>query len=143
MHPLEPESIAHSSDLVEEELERPELPIVGAIRLSAPQLVVQDDAPAVRGQLLQRLEVVVRRARAAVEAEERHAVLRAEVAVPGAVAAEGDAPLGLPHKGSGSSFGGYPSAPENGVGRDPRKNGRAAAVGRPGTRGGPRRRTRT
>jgi hypothetical protein len=120
MNPVEVEHVTNRPHLREEQLERPELRIVGPVGAAAPELVVHDNAPAFQGQPLQRLEVVVRRAWPAVEAEERHAILRADVSVPGVVAAERDAPFGLPHKTSGSSLAGYPSAPENGVGRDPR-----------------------
>src|SRR4029453_1681970 len=85
--------------------------VVGASRAAATKLVIEHDAATVLGEALERLEVVVRRSRTAVEAEERHAALRADVAVPGLVAAEGDAPLGFPHRISGSRRAGQPHAP--------------------------------
>jgi hypothetical protein len=102
MDPLEAKSAANGHHLVEEELKRPELWVVGAVRAAAAQLVVEDDAAAALGEALERLEVVVRGSRTAVEAQEYDAALRADVAVPGLVAAKGDAPFGFPHRISGS-----------------------------------------
>ena len=56
----------------------------------------------VRRQLLQGLEVVMRRARTAVEAEQRDPPLRADVAVPRLEPAERDATLDDSHGRSGS-----------------------------------------
>src|SRR5918995_1932748 len=103
---FEPQLVADGWQLVEEEVERPELRVVGAVRVSAAELVVEDHQSTPVRQPLERLEVVVRRAGPAVEAEQRVPVLRADVAVPGLEAAEGNPPLDRFHSTSGSNTAG-------------------------------------
>src|SRR5437762_3064413 len=74
--------------------------VAWTIGLSTAELVVEDRPPAGLGHPLERLEVVVRRARAAVEVQDGELPLPFAVAddpVPGLVAAEGDVALGAVH----------------------------------------------
>lgn len=88
VHAHEPELVAERGELVHEDRDAPidGLRTVGA---AAADLVVEDDGASLVGELLQRGEVVVRRAGAAVETEERVATVGAlpDDGVPRAVAA--------------------------------------------------------
>ena len=76
---VEPEVLAQLPELVGEECECPlDVRPIGA---PAAELVVEDDGPLVR-EPLERPEVVVRRARPAVEAHERRPTILAGDAVP-------------------------------------------------------------
>ncbi len=96
------ERLAQRPQLVDEELDRPEVGIVRPVGAPTAELVVDDDAAALVCQLLERLEVVVRGAGPAVEAHERDSALRAYVAVPRVEPAERDATLDDPHGRRGS-----------------------------------------
>ena len=64
--------LAHQCrQLLHEELDRPERCVVGPLRVPTPQLVVEQDTPAGRGQGGNRLEVVVGQARAAMDNDDR------------------------------------------------------------------------
>jgi len=93
MDPLEPELRANCVDLFAEDGDRP-LDVPRAIGAPATDLVVDDDR-ALGTQPLERAEVVVRRARAAVQGEERYRRRRqiADNSVPGAAAAIVDVAL--------------------------------------------------
>ncbi len=69
MQAIEPERRANLVDLVSEAADLPE-PVVGGVRPSAPELVVEDDLALV-GEHSERLEVVVASPGPAVEDEER------------------------------------------------------------------------
>ncbi len=102
MQPLELERLADGVHLVDEQLHRPHGRIVRLRRRAAAELVVEDRPPARRCDSLQRLEIPVRRARPAVQAEHRKLAVvlpDADHAVPGLVAAEGDAALDRGHDG--------------------------------------------
>src|SRR6266498_3793654 len=73
--PVEPELAPDGADLVHEQLDRVEGRILGEIGLPAAELVVEDRAPARPGERLERLEVVMRRTRPAVEEPARGASL--------------------------------------------------------------------
>jgi hypothetical protein len=93
---VEPEAAANALQLLDERLDRPERRIVRPIRLSAPELVVEDDAPPLLGERPEPLERVVRAPGPAVQAKQRQAPRLLPVAVdavPGLVAAEWDAPV--------------------------------------------------
>jgi hypothetical protein len=81
---LEPQGLADGRELLDEAVDLPQRPVVRPVGPPAPELVVEDDAAAV-GKALELLEIVVREARTAVEAEQRRTV-----AVGGDVA---DAPV--------------------------------------------------
>jgi hypothetical protein len=72
MDPLERQRLADDGKLLDEAVDLPERLVAGAVRSSAAELVVEDDPTSV-AEALELLEVVVREAWAAVEAEERHA----------------------------------------------------------------------
>ena len=87
---LEAERVAHLVDLLAGAVERPQRRVVRLVRAAAAELVV-DDRRAVGGQALgQRLDVVARRAGAAVQDEQRHAVAVAVPPVPDAPARDVD-----------------------------------------------------
>ena len=65
---VQPERVAHGLHLADEEVDRPEVGGLLDPRVPAADLVVEDDAPAGLGEQLERLEVVVQRARPAVQA---------------------------------------------------------------------------
>ena len=92
MHAVEAERVADVRELGEEELDGPERRIGRLRRVARPELVVEDDAPLV-SELLERGEPEVRRAGAAVQAEEWHARPVAGRAEPRLVAAERDTPF--------------------------------------------------
>src|SRR6266545_1558899 len=99
--PVEPELAPDGADLVHEQLDRVEGRILGEIGLPAAELVVEDRAPARPGERLERLEVVMRRTRPAVEEQhgELPSLLRvADDAVPDLVAAKGQPPLDRAHE---------------------------------------------
>jgi hypothetical protein len=100
VHLLEPERLSDVPELGEEELHGPERRIRRFRRVARSELVVEDDAALV-SELLQRREAEVRRARAAVQAEERHARPVSDRAVPGLVPAERDPPFLEEHRYSG------------------------------------------
>ena len=139
MDAVEAERLPHRPHLVHEQLDRPQVGVVRPVGAAAAELVVDHDSPSALGELLQGLEVMVRGAGPAVEAEERDSAFGADVAVPRLETAERDAALDDSHGRSGSRTAGQPSAPGNGVGREPRKSGRSAALSRTGIRPGPRR----
>src|SRR5919198_1984908 len=94
---VEAERLADGADLVDEELDRPERQVVGEVGPPAAELVVEDRAAAGPGHPLERLEVVVRAARPAVQAKERQLagfLAVADDAVPRPVAPEWDEALG-------------------------------------------------
>src|SRR4029077_12255258 len=76
-------------------LDRPQREIVWPVGAAAPELVVEHDLAAV-AERLERGPVVVRHARGAVQAHERHAAL-ADAAVPDAPARDVDHALGRLH----------------------------------------------
>ena len=96
MDPIEAQRVAYGADLRDEEVDREERRVVGQIRLPAAELVVEDRPTAGGDQRFQRLEVVVRRAWAAVEEQdgELSCVLSAsDDPVPRLVAVERDPAL--------------------------------------------------
>lgn len=95
MDALEAEVRTERVELLEEEAEAP-LDLAVRLRAPAPELVVEDDA-ALAGEALERGEVVVRRARAAVEAEERRPPALAGDPVPGAARPPVEETLQLDH----------------------------------------------
>jgi hypothetical protein len=102
---FESERLPDVRELGEEELDRPE-PGVGRLRrVARAELVVEHDAPLVR-ESLEHLELRMRRARAAVQAEERQARPVADRAVPGLVAAERDPAFLRGRRGSGAGHSG-------------------------------------
>ena len=70
MNAVETELLAQRGELVEKDSETP-FDSYRSVGAPAAQLVVHDDGSTVRGQPLEWREVVVRRARPTVEAEER------------------------------------------------------------------------
>ena len=102
MDAVEAERLSHRPHLVHEQLDRPQVGVVGPVGAAAAELVVDDDSTSILGKLLQGLEVMVRGAWPAVEAEERDPALRADVAVPRLEPAERDAALDDSHGRSGS-----------------------------------------
>jgi hypothetical protein len=104
--PVEAERLPDRPKLVHEELDRPEVRIVGPVGVATPELVVDDEPPALLDEPLERLEVVVRGARAAVETDQGNPALRPEVAVPGVEPVERDTSLDDPHRRSGSRIAG-------------------------------------
>lgn len=82
MDALEPEPGAQRIELRQEERQRP-LCLPARRRPAAAELVVEDDRALVR-ELEQRREVVMRRAGAAVQAQQRRAVAFAGDEIPGA-----------------------------------------------------------
>jgi len=70
MNPLEPEPFPHGRQLVEEDLQAP-ADRVRPVGAAAAELVVENDGPTVGRQPLEWREVMVCRAGAAVQAEER------------------------------------------------------------------------
>jgi len=94
---VEPQRLADRADLLDEQLDRPVERLRRRRRLTAADLVVEHRPPAGVGKTEERLYVVVRAARAAVEAERRQLAHlgRARLAVPRVEAAVRDAPLRL------------------------------------------------
>jgi hypothetical protein len=94
VHPPEPELVAEGGQLGQEDADAPLDPL-GPVGAPAAELVVEGDGTPALGQPLQGLEVVMRRAGAAVEAEERVAAVPAlpDDPVPGSMPVEDDVPL--------------------------------------------------
>ena len=89
----DPEVVDEVRELAHEELDRPEVgAALGQVRrLAVSELVVEDDGPAVVREIGEREEVVVRRARPAVQRDERRRPVRPELAlhaIPGLVPVE-------------------------------------------------------
>ena len=80
MDPVEPELLAQVLELVREDREAPR-DVVRPIRAPTAELVVEHDGPLL-GEALEGPEVVVRRSRPAVQADERRAAALAGNAVP-------------------------------------------------------------
>ena len=93
MDPVESELAAHGVDLFAEDVHRP-LDILRPVRAAAADLVVENDR-ALRREPFERGEVVMRRARPAVQSKEggRPGLELAGNAVPGAIAAKVDVTL--------------------------------------------------
>ena len=72
MHPAEPESRPDLGDFLDETVHRPERRVVGLVRPPAAQLIVENYLAPV-AERLQRLQVVVGKARPAVQAQQRGA----------------------------------------------------------------------
>jgi hypothetical protein len=104
--PVEPERLPDRPQLVEEELDGPEIRVVRPVGGTAPELVVDHEPPPVLRKLLERLEIPVARPGTAVEADERNAAIGPDVAVPGMEPAKRDAPLHDSHGRSGSRIDG-------------------------------------
>src|SRR5919198_181222 len=88
---LEPKLAPDDPDLVDEQLDGVHGCVVWQVRLPAAELVVEDRAPARARERLERLQVVVRAARTAVQKQDRELSLLlavADDAVPGLEAAE-------------------------------------------------------
>jgi hypothetical protein len=64
---------AHGLEFIQEQLERPFVRGVQPVRAAAAELVVEHDLPTGRGHFLERMEVLVGHARAAVNAQQRPA----------------------------------------------------------------------
>src|SRR5947209_15930300 len=91
---------SHRVDLVDEGLDCPQGGVVRQVGFSTAELVVEDRAPAGRSHCLERLEIVMRPAGAAVQIEDRQLPFGLAVsddAVPRFVAPEGDVPLVVVH----------------------------------------------
>ena len=98
MEALELERLPYRLDLVDESLHLPERVVVRPVGASAPELVEENDPPAV-GEPFERLHVVVGEARAAVQRQQRDPAL-ADVAPEDAPARNVDVALG--HGGDSS-----------------------------------------
>ncbi len=108
MDPVEAQLRAHRVDLFTEDVHRP-LDVLRSVRAATADLVVDDDRP-LRRESLERTEVVMGGARAAVQGEERRGPgpELAGNAVPGAVAAKVGVALGNTRLHAGLRYG--PSA---------------------------------
>ena len=71
MNSLEPQGVTDLAGLSGKPFDAPQRRILGRIRAPAPELVVEDDLPPVAQEIAERLEVVVRARRTAVENEQR------------------------------------------------------------------------
>ena len=67
MQPVQPQCLPDRPDLLDEERDFPEGWVVRAVRLAAAELVVEDDRAARGGECLDGFEVVMGRARSAVQ----------------------------------------------------------------------------
>ena len=74
VHPLQPERLSHRRHLCDRPLNGPETRVVRTIRSAAAELVVEDHHAFI-GQVGQGVDVVVRHARPAMQAQERDAAL--------------------------------------------------------------------
>jgi hypothetical protein len=92
VHAVEPDGVPDCGHLLDECLHRPEGAVVGMIRLSAADLVIEDNRSPVVRQPSQVLEVVVGKARTPVENEQRQLAARrrklADNPIPGAIPPE-------------------------------------------------------
>src|SRR5919199_3147970 len=92
MDAVEAESRPHRGQLLDEAVDLPEGLVVGPVGLPAPELVVEVD-PAPVAEPVQLLEVVVREAGAAVQAEKRDTVAAADASPPDAASRDVDEAL--------------------------------------------------
>lgn len=94
MQTLEAKRFAHDRKLLDEAIHLPQRFVGRAVRSSTTELVVENDGAAV-GEGGELFQVVVRKARAAVQTEKRHAGAVADGSVPDSTARDVDVALAL------------------------------------------------